>query len=65
MAAQKAGPKLTGESFAEALESLTRQPDFLGSPRFTFSKSDHPRLARQRLAQIRNGRWENITDYME
>ena len=65
MAAQKAGPKLTVESFAEALESLTREPDFLGSPRFTFSKSDHLGSRATRLAQIRNGRWENITDYME
>ena len=65
MAAQKAGPNLTADSFAAALESLTREPDFLGSPRFRFSKTDHLGSRATRLAQIRNGRWENITDYME
>jgi len=65
MAARKAGPNLTTDSFAEALESLTREPDFLGSPRFKFSKTDHLGSRATRLAQIRNGRWENITDYMD
>ena len=41
MAARKAGPNLTADSFAEALETLEREPDFLGSPRFKFSKTDH------------------------
>jgi ABC-type branched-subunit amino acid transport system substrate-binding protein len=65
MAARRAGAKLTADSFAEALETLVREPDFLGSPRFQFSKSDHLGSRATRLAQIRNGRWENITDYME
>ena len=65
MAAQKAGPNLTPDSFAAALESLTRKPDFLGSPRFKFSNTDHLGSRATRLAQVRNGRWENITDYME
>lgn len=65
MAARKAGRELTADKFAEALETLVREPDFLGSPRFKFSKSDHLGSRATRLAQIRNGRWENITDYME
>jgi branched-chain amino acid transport system substrate-binding protein len=65
MAARKAGPNLTSDSFAEALETLTREPDFLGSPRFKFSKTDHLGSRATRLAQIRNGRWENITDYID
>jgi ABC-type branched-subunit amino acid transport system substrate-binding protein len=65
MAARKAGPNLTSDNFAEALETLLREPDFLGSPRFKFSKTDHLGSRATRLAQIRNGRWENITDYME
>jgi len=65
MAARKAGPDLTADKFAEALETLVREADFLGSPRFKFSKSDHLGSRATRLAQIRNGRWENITDYME
>ena len=65
LAAQKAGPNLTADSFAAALESLERAPDFLGSPRFKFSKTDHLGSRATRLAQIRNGRWENITDYID
>ena len=65
MAARKAGPDLTADKFAEALETLVREADFLGSPRFKFSKSDHLGSRATRLAQIRNGRWENITGYME
>jgi ABC-type branched-subunit amino acid transport system substrate-binding protein len=65
MAARKAGPSLTADNFAEALETLERAPDFLGSPRFKFSKAEHLGSRATRLAQIRNGRWENITDYME
>lgn len=65
MAARKAGPDLSAGKFAEALETLVREPDFLGSPRFKFSKTDHLGSRATRLAQIRNGRWENITDYME
>jgi ABC-type branched-subunit amino acid transport system substrate-binding protein len=65
LAARKAGPNLTADSFSEALETLVREPDFLGSPRFRFSKADHLGSRATRLAQIRNGRWENISDYME
>ena len=65
MAVRQAGPNLTADNFAEALEALEREPDFLGSRRFKFSKTDHLGPRATRLAQIRNGRWENITDYME
>ena len=65
LAARKAGSNLTTDSFAEALETLVREPDFLGSPRFQFSKTDHLGSRATRLAQIRNGRWETITDYMD
>jgi branched-chain amino acid transport system substrate-binding protein len=65
MAARKAGPNLTADTFAEALESLVREPDFLGSPRFKFSRTDHLGSRATRLAQIRNGRWENVSDYID
>lgn len=65
MAVRQAGPNLTADNFAEALETLEREPDFLGIPRFKFSKTDHLGSRATRLPQIRNGRWENITDYME
>ena len=64
-AAQKAGPNLTQESFAGALEQLHRTRDFFGSPDYRFSKTDHLAIRSGRVAQIRNGRWENVTDYLK
>lgn len=64
-AAQKAGPNLTADSFSKALENLSREPDFLGSPRFSFSDKDHLGSRAARVAQVQNGRWVNITDYIE
>jgi branched-chain amino acid transport system substrate-binding protein len=62
-AAQKAGPNLTNETFAKAVEGLTREPDFLGAPRYSFSSADHLGTRAARVDQIRNGRWEKVTDY--
>ena len=65
MAAQKAGPKLTAEGFASAMEQVSRTRDFFGSPNYTFSASDHLGNRSARVAQIRGGKWENLTDYMK
>ena len=65
LAAQKAGPKLTAEGFAVAMEQVSRTRDFFGSPNYAFSATDHLGNRSIRLAQIRNGRWENLTDYMK
>ncbi len=65
MAAQKAGANLTAEGFAGALEQVNRSRDFFGSPNYTFTGSDHLGNRSARVTQIRNGRWENVTDYMK
>jgi branched-chain amino acid transport system substrate-binding protein len=62
-AAQKAGPNLSNDSFAKAVEGLTREPDFFGAPRYSFSSTDHLGSRAARVEQIRNGRWEKVTDY--
>ena len=62
-AAQQAGPNLSNESFAKAVQGLTREPDFLGAPRYSFSTADHLGTRAARVEQIRNGRWEKVTDY--
>jgi branched-chain amino acid transport system substrate-binding protein len=62
-AAQNAGANLTNESFAKAMQGLTREPDFLGAPRYSFSTTDHLGTRAARIEQIRNGRWEKVTDY--
>ena len=62
-AAQKAGPDLTNDSFAKSVQGLTREPDFFGAPRYSFSTNDHLGTRAARVEQIRNGRWEKVTDY--
>jgi ABC-type branched-subunit amino acid transport system substrate-binding protein len=62
-AAQTAGPDLTNETFAKAMQGLTREPDFFGAPRYSFSTTDHLGTRAARIEQIRNGRWEKVTDY--
>jgi branched-chain amino acid transport system substrate-binding protein len=64
-ALQKAGPGLTADSFSAALQTLNREPDFFGSPRFSFSKDNHLGTRATRLAQVKDGKWVNITDYIE
>lgn len=65
MAAQKAGQNLSAESFAAAMEQINRTRDFFGSPNYVFTKADHLGNRGARVTQIRNGRWENVTDYMK
>jgi len=59
-----AGAQPTPQSVSAALEKLNRPRDFFGSQPITFSATDHLSLEQVRIAQIRNGRWEYVTDYM-
>lgn len=59
-----AGPQPTPQKVSAALEQLQTGRDFFGSQPITLSPSDHLALRQVRLAQIRNGRWENVTDYL-
>ena len=63
-ALQAAGPQPTPQKVAAALEKLQTPRNFFGSPPITFSANDHLALRQVRIAQIRNGRWENVTDYL-
>ncbi len=63
--AEAAGPELTTESFARTLERTTFPRDYFGSPNYRFTADDHLGNRHGRLAQIRNGRWELITDYLQ
>ena len=62
---EAAGPNLTNDSMSAALERLALPRDFLGSPEFRFSATDHLGNRLIRISQIRNGRWEYLTDYMK
>ena len=58
------GPDLTPAAFARTLENLEFTRDYFGSPAYRFSADDHLGNRHGRLAQIRNGRWELISDYL-
>lgn len=64
-AAMAAGPEPDAESFARALENLSPQADIFGSPPYRFSAEDHLGNRRGRLAQIRDGRWQLLSDYLD
>lgn len=64
-AAEKAGPGLTTDAFVAAMESLHTPRDFFGSPEYRFSPDDHLGNRHGRLAQIQNGRWVILTDYLK
>lgn len=59
-----AGPQPTPQKVAAALERLEKSRDFFGSQPIALSPRNHLALGQVRVAQIRNGRWENITDYL-
>lgn len=62
--ATAAGPELDVERFVRVLESFDYGEDRFGSPRYRFSADEHLGNRRGRLAQIRNGRWQLLTDYL-
>lgn len=62
--AEKAGPKLTTETFVNAIQSFTRPRDMFGADEMSFTKTKHLGSNRSRLSQIVNGKWTPITDYI-
>ncbi|ATE61604.1 ABC transporter substrate-binding protein [Thauera sinica] len=63
--AEAAGPRLTIDGFARTLERMDFTRDYFGSPEYRFSPTDHLGNRYGRLAQIRNGKWELISDYLK
>jgi ABC-type branched-subunit amino acid transport system substrate-binding protein len=63
-AAQQAGSELNTERFVGALEQLQSTPDIFGGPVYRFTPDDHLGNRHGRLAQIRDGRWQLLTDYL-
>ena len=62
---EKAGPDLSTDSFVKALESSTFAPSFLGSPEISFTASKRLGNSQCRLAQIRDGRWVTVSDFVK
>lgn len=63
--AKATGRELTVDRFVASLEQLTTTRDFFGSPEYRFSHEDHLGNRYGRLAQIRDGRWVVLTDYLK
>lgn len=63
-ALRAAGPQPTPQSVAAALERQQIPRDFFGSQPIALSPDNHLALRQVRVAQIRQGRWENVTDYL-
>lgn len=61
----KAGPNLSTDAFVKALEASTFPRSFLGTPEISFSASKRLGNNQARIAQIRNGRWVNVTDFVK
>jgi branched-chain amino acid transport system substrate-binding protein len=60
----KAGKNLTVESFVKAMDSLKTEADIFGAEGLAFTPTNHLGANRSRLAQIQNGRWVSIGQYV-
>lgn len=63
-AAEKAGPRLTTDSFINAMETTAFARDMFGNPETRVTKTDRLAQKEFRLAQIINGRWTPVTDFI-
>lgn len=64
-AVERAGPELTTDAFVSAMATLQTTGDIFGGPAYRFSPDDHLGNRHGRIAQIRDGRWEVLTGYVE
>ncbi len=64
LAAQKAGPNLTTDSFVKAMSNLTIPPDIFGSAEATFTATKHLGSNAARMSQLQNARWKVTSEYM-
>lgn len=64
LAVRAAGPTLTSDSFVKAAESAAFPADMFGSPPMKFKPNFRLGNDQSRMAQIVNGRWTKVTDYL-
>lgn len=64
-AARKAGPNLTTESFVKAMEGITIPSNIFGSPEQKFTATQRLGSNLSRLAQIQDGKWKVVSDYVK
>jgi branched-chain amino acid transport system substrate-binding protein len=62
-AADKAGPNLTVDALVKALEANGYPRTFFGNPEIAWTATKRMGQDQARIAQIRNGRWANVTEF--
>jgi branched-chain amino acid transport system substrate-binding protein len=66
LAAERVGPDLTREKFIDEMEKFREEPDdIFGGPPITFTSSDHKGADKVYMAQVKNGRYEIISDLID
>ncbi len=65
-AAEKVGPKLTADAMAKALNDFVYlDGEMFGVPPIRFKSDDHLGMRTLRITQIRNGRWQMVTEPLQ
>lgn len=64
-AAEKAGPNLTPDGLVQALETTTYPRSYLGTPEYVFGPNRRLGNRQTRIAQIQNGRWTSVSDFVQ
>jgi len=64
IAVEKAGPNLTPDTLAKALDSLVVPRDMFGADEQRFTPTKHLGSSRAKLCQIQNCKWVGVTDYI-
>jgi branched-chain amino acid transport system substrate-binding protein len=65
VAAAKAGPNLTTESFIKAMDTMTFPPDMFGSPEAKFGPQKRLGNELSRMSQLQDARWKVVSDYVK
>jgi len=65
VAASKAGPNLSTDSFIKAMDTMKFEPDMFGSAPASYSPTKRLGSDLSRLSQITDGRWKVVSDYIE
>jgi branched-chain amino acid transport system substrate-binding protein len=65
VAAAKAGPNLTTESFIKAMDNMTFPADMFGSPEAKFGPKKRLGNELSRMSQITDGKWKVVSDYVK
>jgi branched-chain amino acid transport system substrate-binding protein len=64
-AAEKAGPNLNNDTLVKSLETNPYPRGFLGNPEIAWSPTKRVGVMKARIAQIQNGKWIGVTDFVD